>query len=93
MAARAINFSWKPVKGRLNCIAAILGDFPFIQIARFVELIRAKYSIDMGDIQPLFLDADRSDKQNTGIYLAQLVGGKRPQCIGKAPGVIIPLLV
>ena len=75
MAARAINFSWKPVKGRLNCIAVILGDFPSIQTARFVELIRAKYSIDMGDIQPLFLDADGSGKQCTGIYPVPLVGG------------------
>ena len=40
------------------------------------------------NVQPLFIDADRSGKQCTGIYPAQLVGGRRlpiPQCIGTAP--------
>ena len=37
---------------------------------------------------PYLIDADRSGKQCTGIYPAQLVGGRRlpiPQCIGTAP--------
>ena len=40
------------------------------------------------NVQPLFIDADSSGKQCTGIYPAQLVGGRRlpiPQCIGTAP--------
>ena len=54
---------------------------------RFVELTRAKYTANPNDVQSLFTGPDSKGRQCSGIYPAQLVGGRQPpspQCIGEA---------
>ena len=63
--------------------------FPFQTFMfRFVDLSRVQYTAKANDIQLPFIGINSSSKQCTGVYPAQLVGGRRPpspQCIGATP--------
>ena len=63
--------------------------FPFQTFKfRFADLSQVQYTTKANDIQLSFIGTNSSSKQCTGIYPAQLVGGRwppSPQCIGAAP--------